>query len=303
VQLDRAIDYFIDAKRAEGLSDATIKTYANHLFRFAKEMPDVGEAADIDKYSVTGYISKMQADPRLKPVSVNSRARSLRVFCQWLEGEDLISVNPFKAPRNPVKMPKFEKRPIDIVPDDDFRALLKTCDRSEEKGRRDEAILMFLFDTGVRVGELVGLRKDDIDMKKRTARVFGKGRKWRTVYFSPQTAVALQRYLQRQTGSRRDAEKVFLGHRDRPLSGFGVDQMLKTRAAKAGVTSRVNPHTFRHTFATNFLRMGGDAAMLQRILGHQDVSTTIRNYAHLVDEDVSKAHQQFSPLSRVLARR
>lgn len=192
---------------------------------------------------------------------------------------------------------------VDIIPDSDFRSLLGTCnDRSLNRNRRDEAILMFLFDTGVRVGELSNLRKDDLDMKRRTARVVGKGRKWRTVFFSPQTAVTLQRYLQRQTAVERKSEVVFCGWRGRPLTTYGVHQMLALRAERAGVVSRVNPHAFRHTFATNFLRMGGDASSLQRILGHSDISTTIRNYAHLVDEDLSKAHDQFSPMSRVLRR-
>lgn len=302
VQLDRAIEYFLAAKDAEGLSKATTKTYAQHLYRFARTMPEVGEAEDIDKFTVTGYIAKMQGT--MRPVSVNTQTRSLRVFCKWLQDEGLINVSPFLATKNPVKMPRFEKRPVDIIPDADFRALLKTCeDRSIGRNRRDEAILMFLFDTGVRVGELVSLQKDDIDFKRRTARVVGKGRKWRSVFFSPQTAIALQRYIQRQTATERLSVFVFCGWRGRPLTTFGVHQMLAGRAEEAGVTSRVNPHTFRHTFATNFLRMGGDVSSLQRILGHSDVSTTIRNYAHLVDDDLSKAHDQFSPMARVMARR
>lgn len=303
MQIDRAIEYFLSAKAAEGVSPLTVSTYESHLYRFAKHMPDVQEAGDIDKFTVTGYIQKMQADPKMKSVSVNTHSRSLRVFCKWLAAEDLIRVSPFEAQKNPVKMPRFEKRPIDILPDEDFRKMLAQCDRTSQRGRRDEAILMFLFDTGVRVGELVKLRKDDIDMKRRTARVFGKGSKWRTVFFSPQTAVVLQRYLSRQTAEARDSEYVFMGWRGRPISNYGVNQLLERLARKAEVSSRVNPHTFRHTFATNFLRMGGSAAHLQRILGHSDISTTIRNYAHLVDDDLSTAHDQFSPMARVLARR
>ena len=303
MELQRAIDYFLAQKDAEGLSANTTKTYSQHLFRFAKDMPLVEETTDIDKFSVTGYIAKMQSNPRFKPVSVNTQTRSLRVFCKWLEGEDLLRVNPFTAAKNPVKMPRFEKRPIDILPDEDFLALLRQCDRSTNRGRRDEATLMFLFDTGVRVGELRDLKKEDLDMKSRKARVVGKGRKWRTVFFSPQTAIALQRYLSRQTGEARTSPHVFMGWKGKAISVYGVHTALERLARQAGVTSRVNPHTFRHTFATNYLRMGGDASSLQRILGHSDISTTIRNYAHLVDDDLSKAHDQFSPMSRVMAVR
>lgn len=302
MQLDRAIEYFLSAKAAEGVSPNTVSTYANHIYRFAKRMPEVEDAEDIDKFTVTAYIQKMQADPRMKSVSVNTHSRSLRVFCKWLAAEDLIRVSPFDAQKNPVKMPRFEKRPIDILPDADFLAMVRQCDRASQRGRRDEAILMFLFDTGVRCGELVKLKKEDLDMKRRTARVFGKGSKWRTVFFSPQTAVVLQRYVQRQTTEARDSEYVFMGWRGRAISVYGVNQLLARLAREAGVMSRVNPHTFRHTFATNFLRMGGDASSLQRILGHSDISTTIRNYAHLVDDDLSKAHDQFSPMSRVMKR-
>lgn len=303
MNLERAIDLYLSAKRAEGRTDATIKTYTDHLYRFAKYMPEVEEAGDVDKYNVQQYIARLQQAPTISNVSVASLTRSLRAFCSWLYDEDLIRTNPFTAEKGRVKVPKAEQRMPTILTDDDFRKLLATCDRSSARGRRDEAILMFLLDTGVRVSELTGLRKDKLDQKGRRAVVFGKGQKERSVFFSPQTALSLARLLGRMTAVDRASPFVFIGWRGNRLTSMGVNQMLERRAKDAGVTARCNPHTFRHTFATNYLRLGGNPATLQRILGHTDISTTIRIYTHLVGDDLAAAHDQFSPMQRVMQRR
>jgi len=295
MELDRAIDYFIVTKRTENRTKATIDWYSNALFRFVKRMPGVLTVEEIDAFTIRDYIALMQGDPALRDISVNKNVRAIRAFCRWLVKEDLLRADPFDR----VTVPDFEHRDVDTLADGDFRALLAACDRQTEKGKRDEAILMFLFDTGVRVGELVALKTDDLDLVARQARVVGKGRKWRVAFFSPQTALALQRYLAR----RRKGEWVFTGWKNRPLTVYGVNQIMRRLGMKAGITNRHNPHTFRHTYATNYLRNGGDPASLQRILGHSDISTTIRNYAHYVTKDLAEAHDRYSVMSRALARR
>lgn len=299
MQLPRAIEYFLGAKRAKGLSKATLRTYSDRLYRFAKACPEVDEVEDVDKYVIERYLGEMLASG-IKPVSVNSAARTLSAFCSWAFNEELLPTNPFKSERKRVEFPKAPKTHIETIPDEDFRVLLKSCDRTTEKGRRDEAILAFLFDTGVRVSELVGLRKDDLDMKARQAAVHGKGNKWRAVFFSAETAIILSRYLSRR---RDSALWVFIGHRDRRMSPFGINQMLARRKAALGLTSKVNPHNFRHTFATNFLRNGGGLPQLQRLLGHEDAGLTLRTYTHLVTVDLQTAHDQYSPMAKVAGHR
>lgn len=300
MNLERAIEYFLAAKRAKGVTPMTITTYSNRLYRFAKAMPEVEQVEDIDKYSIEKYLGQMQASPSIRDVTVNSAARTLSAFCSWLHDDDLIRVNPFRSEKRRVEMPRFAKTHIETISDADFRTLLRSCDRDTAKGRRDEAILMLLFDTGVRANELVSLRREHVDMKARSADIFGKGRKWRKVFFSPQTAIALSRYLSR----RRDSSPwVFLGHSDRPMTTFGLNQMLERRTLRTGVASKTNPHNWRHTFATNFLRNGGGIAQLARLLGHADPGLTLRTYTHLVTGDLQDAHAEYSPVSRVLARR
>lgn len=299
MNLDRAIEYFLSAKRAKGLSKSTLRTYSDRLYRFSKTMPEVEIVDDLDKYAIEKYLGGMLASG-IKQVSVNSAARTLSAFCSWAFNEELLRTNPFKSERRRVEFPKAPKTHIETISDADFRTLMKSCDRSTEKGRRDEAILALLYDTGVRVSELVGLKKDDLDMRARSAAVYGKGGKWRTVFFSAETAIILQRYLSR----RRDgAQWVLIGHRDRRMSPYGVNQMLSRRKKATGVTSKVNPHNFRHTFATNFLRAGGGLAQLVQLLGHADPGLTLRTYTHLVTGDLQTAHQEFSPMSRVMGER
>lgn len=300
MNLDRAIEYFLAAKRAKGVTPMTITTYSNRLYRFARAMPEVEQVEDIDKYAVEKYLGLMQADEGIKDVTVNSAARTLSAFCSWLHGDELIRVNPFRSERRRVEMPRYAKTHIETISDADFRLLLRSCDRDTAKGRRDEAMLMFLFDTGVRASELVGLKREHLDLKTREADIFGKGRKWRKVFFSPQTAIALSRYLSRR---RDSSEYVFLGHSDRPMTVFGLNQMLERRTLRTGATSKTNPHNFRHTFATNFLRNGGGIAQCARLLGHSDPGLTLRTYTHLVTGDLRDAHAEFSPVARVMARR
>ena len=298
MRLDRAIEYFISSKRAKGCTPATLRTYSDRLYRFAKA-DLVEEVEDLDKYAIEQYLGQMTSDG-VKQVSVNSAARTLSAFCSWAFADDLLSSNPFKREKKRVQFPRAPKTHIETVSDEDFRLLLKSCDRSTEKGRRDEAILAFLYDTGVRVSELTGLKKDQLDLKGRQAAVYGKGQKWRSVFFSSETAIILSRYLTR----RRDGSPwVFTGVRSRGMSTFGVNQMLARRKRATGIESKVNPHNFRHTFATNFLRAGGGIAQLQRMLGHQDPGLTLRTYTHLVTHDLQAAHEEFSPMSRVMQRR
>lgn len=298
MNIDRAESHFLAAKRAEARSPLTISSYERAFAVFHQYMPSVGDTDDLDAMSMRDWIHAMQDGERLKDVTVANYVRHFRAFTTWLVREEVLRVNPFAR----VKVPRFEQKRIKTMPDHEFLALLKVCDTSTDIGRRDSAMLLFLADTGVRISELTSLKAADLDLKARQAVVRGKGAKSRVVFFSPQTAMALTKYLTRRPMRLRDREYVFAGRRDKRFGNSGVSQRLKDLAEQAGVTGAVNPHSFRHTFATNYLRLGGDPHSLQRILGHSDVGTTIRNYAHLVTEDLRAKHDQFSPVAHLSRR-
>ena len=195
---------------------------------------------------------------------------------------------------------------MDTITDDEFRAMIAACNPRNSIGRRDVAMLMLLMDTGVRVSEAVGLDVADVNLAQRTAQLrVTKGKRERTVFFSPQTALALTRYLGRR---RKDDGKLFMPIRQHAsltrITTGAFRERLEKLAIAAGIDpKRVHPHAFRHTMATNYLREGGDPASLQAMLGHSDVSTTVRNYAHLVTADLQKKHDQFSSMDRLAGRK
>lgn len=302
MQIDRAIEYFLSAKKGDGARPATIRTYDQHLRRFVDAMPEVGDTDDLDVPTIRSYILKLQDDHRIKPVSRASRVVHLKAFCNWLEREELIKSSPFARGR--VKVPAFERKNVATITDEEFRALLAACDTRLPVGRRDTALLMFLMDTGVRVGELVGLNIEDVNFTQRTAQLrHTKGKRERTVFFSPYTATALTRYLGRTKGEEGPLFGPVRSKGYIRLEANAVNQRLRILATKAGLDpQRVHPHAFRHTMATNYLREGGDPASLQAILGHADVSTTVKNYVHLVTGDLSKKHDQFSSMGRLMRK-
>lgn len=306
MQVSEAIDYFLTAKRSEGRSAATLESYSAHLFRFAKwsDDPDV---TGITVAVVRTYIASLQQSDSqwsgqpMAASSVASIVRPLKVMTRFLVAEGITELDPFKR----VKIPSVPKRLHALISDEDFHKLLGACDFKVHEGRRNHAILCVLYDTGVRIGELSALRHADMNTGGRYATVFGKGSKERLVFFSAQTAMALTRYTSRTPVRYRHEEWLFTSLRRNVGGRFtsnGVTQMLRRLAALTGVKSRVNPHTFRHTFATNYLRAGGDLNSLMRLMGHADLSI-LQTYLSLVTDDLRAKHEQFSPMARVMGRK
>ena len=294
MQYDQAISYFMSAKEAEGRSRATIISYSRALYRLARWLPEETEVESIDRWRMREFIAFLRQDG-LSDVSVATYIRHINAFFSWLAKEDI-------RPKLKVEVPKFDHPDMPIIERDNFWSMVRACDPTTDKGRRDIAILLFLLDTGVRAGELCSMTRDNVDLRSRTARVTGKARRYRTVFFGIETGLALNRYDKRRPRTY-EPTTFFCGHRDKPLTVFGLRQITERIALKAGIEGAFNPHAFRHTMATNYLRNGGDPATLQRILGHTDISTTIRNYSHLVTDDLRAAHEKFSPLVGAMRKR
>jgi site-specific recombinase XerD len=182
------------------------------------------------------------------------------------------------------------------VPVEDFRKLLRTAEGKGFNERRDSAILLVLFDTGIRRGELLGLRVEDVELRERLAYVTGKGGHTRAVRFGTKTAVALDRYLRLRRGHRyAGSEALWLGQ-DGPLGESGVAIMLAKRCTAAGLP-RLHPHQLRHTFAHEYLANGGQEGDLQRLAGWRSPLMLRRYGASLADERARKAYT--SPADRL----
>jgi integrase/recombinase XerD len=221
----------------------------------------------------------------------------LQGFFHWLEGEEIIESSPLvrlEKPKNP------NDGHIQPFSRDDVTALIQAAEQSRF-AERDEAMVRFLLDTAVRAAELCTLKMQDIDLAGRRAEVVGKGRKRRQVFFGRNTARALRHYLRHEP--RKPDSPIFTScggnTPGQALTPNGLLHIINYLGRRAGIqTVRVSPHTFRHTFAVDFLRNGGNVFSLQQILGHNSLSMTQR-YVSLAQADIEHQHRQFAPGDRL----
>jgi site-specific recombinase XerD len=182
--------------------------------------------------------------------------------------------------------------------------MLRLIEVAHEQSRmpdRDVAIILFMIDTGVRVGEIAGLKVTDIDFEAGRCRVFGKGAKERLVPIGRRTRRALRRSLAVRTGIAPNAP-LFVGRDGDALSTAGLQNLVRRLVARSSLDVRCSPHVLRHTFARTFLANGGDVFSLQRILGHSPASLEVtRRYVYLLDDDLRETHRRASPVDRPAA--
>jgi integrase/recombinase XerC/integrase/recombinase XerD len=237
-----------------------------------------------------------QLTRRVRPTTPVTYFSRLRTLFRFLVQEEAIVVSPMEKMRPPVA------RPDQIQPFDQAQvtALLSAAKRSQHP-RRNEALLLLLLDTGLRASEICSLCLKDVDMSARRCTVVGKGNKTRVVYYGGTTAKALWQYLKEEI---RDAEDpLFLAdggtRAGEALSRSGLLQLIKRLGKAAKIEAmRCSPHTFRHTFAVEFLRNGGNVFSLQTLLGHTSLSMS-RRYTALAQADIENQHRQFSPVDRM----
>lgn len=304
VDLRTAVDTFILDCQAGGLAAATVRWYSSLLQALVTAFVGSKVLASITTNDLRKYIISLQErDTRydgagqrpklagkLSDSTLNGHNRALHTFFGWCAREYKIA-DPMAGIRRP-KMQKGHPRAIDSG---DFVALFDAC-RDDESGHRDRALLAFLADTGARVGELCSTRQDKLF--ERQAIVTGKTGS-RIVVFSHYTRGLLTLWLSNRTLDQSPYVFTSLTTGE-PLGTSGVDQTLRRLKKAAGVKGRVNPHSFRHAFAREYLRAGGDAIRLAKLLGHDSVDTTAAYYAIFTADELAESHEQLSPLRRML---
>lgn len=287
LEIGHAVELFCDAKAAEGLSPKTVRWYGDILRRAVARFGPHAVLEAIDAPTWRAWLVELRAT--LAPVSVAGYVRCLHVFGNWLVAEELAEA---AAIRRLVK-PRVPRKLIEPLSDDELRELLALA------GTRDKAILLLLLDTGLRVSEAAGIRFRDL-RPDGAIKVMGKGAKERLVPVGTSSRRAIGRYLA-ERGRGEPDEPVFLAESGTGLTFHGIQQILKRLKARAGLERRCSPHTFRHTFAHNYVVNGGDVFSLQRILGHTSLDM-VRRYVALADTDVASRHDLASPADHLLGR-
>jgi integrase/recombinase XerD len=288
--LVEAVDAFLQELRVErGLSPLTIKAYRRDLAQFAEVAAtrwrdDPGPLLD--------FVTGLQREGARGSTQARKSA-AVRSFYGFALREGLATRDVpalVDAPRPGTYLP-------DVLAPEDVARILDAPPADDPIGIRDRAILELLYGCGLRVSELVGLDTDRVDLDGQQVRVIGKGNKERRVPMGDEARERLHRF---RSGPReawtagKPTPAVFVGRRGKRLSREAVWSLVKRWATAAGVTERVTPHTFRHSFATHLLEGGADLRVVQALLGHASISTT-QLYTHLTGERVREVYARAHP--------
>lgn len=325
LDMDWQIDEFMVYCHSKELRPKTLASYeqALRLFeRWCSEQMNITQVDRITESVIRHYISDLRErgkytfyvndkakstncpDRRrdyrtpISAVTINCYIRDLRVFFNWLEQDYVISRNPMKK----IRQLKIERNAKDFLSDEDFKRLVSALDKSYFAEHRDFAIIHLLLDSGMRLGECTCLTIENLELANR--RIFlqaeiTKGRKSRTVFFSPKTETILRRWLQFKD---RYVESDYLfpvqgrgGH----ISVSNFETNFKKTLCRAGLRESYSPHCLRNNFAKRCLMSGMDIYTLSRLLGHSSVTVTEKAYLDITDDEIGKRYRAFSPLAHM----
>ena len=272
------MEMFLTAKKIEGCSERTIKYYrvtTIHLLNYLKE-----PIRKVTTETMRQYLVDYQKINNCGKTTIDNIRRNISSFFSWLEEEDYI----LKSPMRRIHKIKTKKKVKNIISDEEIEKLRDSCDNI-----RDTAMVDLLYSTGIRVGELVRLNREDINFSERECVVFGKGDKERKVYFDAKAKIHLEKYLQ----SRTDTNPALFVTLDKPhdrLKISGVEIRLRQLGRKLKI-EKVHPHKFRRTMATRAIDKGMPIEQVQKILGHSQIDTTMQ-YAIVNQNNVKASHRR-----------
>ena len=279
VSNNRLLEIFLSAKLVEGCSVKTIKYYETTVKQLFKYMPKAVKEYTTD--DLRAYLAVFQKKHKSSKVTIDNIRRIFSSFFSWLEDEDFI----LKSPVRRIHKVKTGEQVKEVISDENLEKLRDNC-----KCIRDLAIIDMLASTGMRVGELVKLNRNDVNFAERECIVFGKGNKERVVYFNARAKLHLQEYL----ASRKDKNQALFVSLDKPhvrLQISGVEMRLRDLGRGLKIP-RIHPHKFRRTLATMAIDKGMPVEQVQKLLGHVKIDTTMR-YAMVNQTNVKLSHRKF----------
>jgi integrase/recombinase XerD len=277
------LEAFLDGLAVErGLSPNTIAAYRrdvrDHLL-FAQSR-GIGSPAEVDESHLIVYMGRLRRGGAA-PATVMRKLSAVRSFYRHLAREEEVQLDPTAN----LPAARLERRLPSVLTVEEIAKLIRQPDTAAERGLRDRAMLELLYAAGLRVSELVGLSRGDINIDLGLVRCIGKGSKERIVPVGRPALQSVQAYL---------AARKFLGNKGRPLTRVSCWRIVRRYARQAGIRTPMSPHTFRHSFATHMLDGGADLRSIQELLGHANISTT-QIYTHVSTDRLKEVYRMYHP--------
>ena len=302
--MEQSINSFLQHLIVEkGFSRNTSEAYRNDLTQFwdyLQEHKKVGVNGDspwqlVNLDLLNKYISNLRGQKGYRETTTARKVASLKSFFGFLAENGTVAEDPTQSlgsPRVGRSLPKF-------LSEEEVTRLLDLASKAgSHEGHRDATILELLYATGLRVGELVSLNIQNIDLNESYIRCWGKGSKERIVYLYPKALAELKNYLNKARvallGSQKNQAALFINHRGQRLTRQWVWNIMKTYGEKAKLPQRITPHTLRHSFATHLLQNGASLRHVQELLGHSSISTT-QVYTHLTNNHLHQEYEKSHP--------
>ncbi len=232
-------------------------------------------------------------DKKISNKSISRHLSSLRTYYDFLKKENIVTENIFKN----VKNPKIEKTIPNFISHDKLNEIFTSFNDSD-LDIRNRLVIELLYATGLRVGELVNIKIKDIDFGAQSIKVLGKGSKERYVFYNNTTKEVLKKYLVvRKKLQKKENDYLLLNDKGTPIKEASVRKIIQTTLMKCGIKSKITPHTFRHTFATDLLNQGLDLVNVKELLGHASLNTT-SIYTHITNDRIKEVYQNTHPRAK-----
>ena len=278
-----ALQAFLQSKKAESKSKTTIYNYGNELGKLFLIINK--DYRDITPQDIRQYMDYRRSNDGVAPVTIQNIRMYLMSFYKWALTDERILRNPMDK----IGTIKTEKKVIEVFTDEEVERLRCSC-----KNERDLAIVDMLSSSGMRVSELTGLNKSDVNFDTGEVKVYGKGAKERICFLTGRAKIHLKWYLESRTD---DNPALFVNakHPFNRISKNGVEYIIKELGKLSGVdvNGRCHPHKFRSTLATNMLNRGCDIGTVSKTLGHQSPETTMQCYANMQNDTLRQAHHKY----------